>query len=100
MQPGDWFQLDLGEAKSVGGCEIELASWTSDAPRGLIVEASPDGENWAEAAAFTSDEIAAAQAGSRIRLTFGPVAARVLRFVQQGEAQNWWSVAELFVLAP
>jgi hypothetical protein len=97
MQPGDWFQVDLGKPTEIGRCEMDVGPWTADLPHGLRIETSDDGVAWTEVAAFSEEEIRGSVNGSRVVLETGPLTTRLLRFVQTGDAAPWWSIAELYV---
>jgi len=103
---GAWFQLDLGSVRRVAGVSLLVAPVPEQAPVGLRVETSMDGQVW-----DLADEEHEALSGVHwwkghprvddggsvvIRMT--PHEARYIRFHQFGEPQyGKWTIAELFV---
>ena len=45
-RPGEWFELDLGQIRPITQVSLLSAPWTADAPPGLRVETSVDGQRW------------------------------------------------------
>ena len=101
--PGDWLRVDLAEPRRLRAIRL----WTADPldwPRGLAVEASPDGRAWRALAVTVSTEGALRWGGialvrdgiAAMRLEFPPVLARALRLIlTTGEATFPWTVHEL-----
>ena len=93
-------EIDMGRERRAAACEIHLGAWTGGFPRGLRIEASTDAATWSEIARLDPEAVEAARRDSKIRLTFAPVDARYLKFTQLGNADTWWSIAEISVPAP
>jgi dolichol-phosphate mannosyltransferase len=101
-----WFQLDLGRVHRVAGISLLVAPVPEQAPAGLRVETSMDGQNW-----DLVDEEPEALYGvhwwkghprldedGRIVIRMAPHQARYIRFRHLGEPRHGkWAVAELFV---
>ncbi|MCM3629784.1 discoidin domain-containing protein [Paenibacillus glycanilyticus] len=89
QRSGDWLQLDLGEAKSFDTVTLSSGSSASDYMRGYQLFVSADGEHWGTAVAGDIGE-----AGTTI-ISLPVQHARYIRIVQIGDADKWWSIAEL-----
>jgi hypothetical protein len=101
MQPGDRLTLDMGKPQQVAKIVLDSAASANDYPRGYVVETSPDGTTWTEAARATAAETASAQQGGVLTIPFPAVQARYLRITNQGTVPGtFWSVHELTVYAP
>lgn len=90
MANGQYYQLDLGAAKSFNQVTADAGGSTADYPRGLTVQVSADGVSW------TTVATAAATTASQT-VSFDQQTARFLRLVQTGSSTSWWSIAELTV---
>lgn len=86
---GQWLQIDLGDKKSFDTVTLTPGNSANDYTRGYKLFVSDDGENW-------GTEVAAGigEAGT-MSITFPVQRARYMKIVQTGEADKWWSVAEL-----
>jgi hypothetical protein len=93
MQAGDWFQVDLGSARTFNQVVLDTTASSGDSPRGYQLFVSDDGTNWGQ-------PIATGPGSPVIRALIPQVTARYLRVVNQGSAGNWWSLHELNVLGP
>jgi hypothetical protein len=80
FSPGNWFQVDLGRAASVGGV---LIRWDSGAARAYSIEDSIDGRKW-HTAFKTSD----ATAGTEY-IFFPAVEARYVRLASPARTADW-----------
>jgi hypothetical protein len=86
--------VDLGRAVPVRGVVLDAgAASAGDWPRGYEVLASTDGVSWAPAAP------ARAGAGQVAAAALDGAEVRYLRVRLTADADPWWSVAELRVLA-
>ncbi len=108
QRPGMTFTLDLGRSH-----RLAMATWVpgtfQDVPRGLRVETSRDGREWATVANIPvyqgplywgwAHPIGRVRRG-RVEIRFPPHPARYLRLTQTGQdAVYWWTIRELYVYA-
>ena len=99
-------EIDLGGVRTVGGIDLFLGPFVEDFPRGLIIEASADGQTWREVWRGGSAGLAfvAAFEAPRdvpLRYRFAPTPARVLRMkLTENDDTYYWSIAEMRVLGP
>jgi glucosylceramidase len=93
MQPGDWFQIDLGTRRTVDQIVLDTTASSGDFVRQYQVQTSADGVSWGA-------PLATGPGSTVSRIMFPPVATRYLRVVNQGSSGSWWSIHELTVLAP
>lgn len=93
QQPGMWFQIDLGEVRTVRQLRLDTERSPNDYPRGYVVRVSPDGQQW--------DKVAENPANDRpLQVAFEPRPARYLRVEQTGSSDRWWwSVHEVEIAA-
>jgi hypothetical protein len=107
QQPGQWFELDLGQPYSVAQLTLAAAPWPSEAPVGLRVETSVDGSTWRTVASLREvlpglhwwkghpriDD------SGRVIVRMEPRPTRYVRLTEtgKGEPGALWSMAELFV---
>jgi hypothetical protein len=97
-------EIDLGGVRSVSGIELLLGPFVEDFPRGLIIEASEDGQAWREIWQGGSAGLAfvAAFEAPRdvpLRYRFAPTPARLLRMrLTKNDETYYWSIAEMRVL--
>jgi hypothetical protein len=102
---GQSFDLDLGEVRP-GLCRLSIMPGNLyDAPRGLDVLLSEDGQTWRRAVRkkggifplfWALDRPLMRIAPARMEVGFAPQAARYVRLVQLDQAKDWWwSIAEL-----
>jgi glucosylceramidase len=86
---GQWFQLDLGSAKTFNQLVLDTGSAsTGDYPRGYSVQTSSDGSTWSSAVAT------GAGSGQLTTISFPSTTARYVRVTQTGSSGSWFSVAE------
>jgi hypothetical protein len=83
---GQWFQLDLGAARTFDQLVLESGA---DYARGYQVFVSADGANWGTAVATGTGT------GATTSVSFAPQTKRYLRVVQTGTAAAWWSIYEV-----
>jgi hypothetical protein len=93
------FTLDMGAAHNVRRLVLDASGSPGDYPRGVVVEASEDGQAWREVA--RCDRAADVQAHGVTTVTFPAAPARFLRIRQTGPAGCsgglYWSIHELRV---
>jgi len=90
MQPGDWFQVDLGEVRSFSEISLDTSGSPGDFARGYEVYVSDDGESWGE-------PIARGGGRTQLRVLLPAVEARYIKIVNTGSSGSWWSIHELNV---
>ena len=90
QQPGQQLQVDLGRTERVRRVVLDTGAGTGDYPRGYVLYASRDGQQWTQVAT-------GAGSGQLTTIDIPPTRARALRVVQTGSAAQWWSVADLRV---
>jgi hypothetical protein len=106
-RPGEWLELDLGRARPIAQVSLVASPWPVDAPPGLRVDTSLDGQRW-DAALTDADLLPGLHwwkghprldGSGRIIARFAPRPGRYVRLTAIGpERPNvLWSVAELFV---
>jgi F5/8 type C domain len=97
-------EVDLGGVRTVAGVDLLLGPFVEDFPRGLIIEASEDGQSWRELWRGSSAGLAfvAAFEAPRdvpLRYRFAPTPARLLRMkLTKNDDTYYWSIAEMRVL--
>lgn len=92
MKDTDWFQVDLGEEKTVYRVVLDAAKSGSDYPREVRVDYSLDGKEWTgPIGAITGDKVVTS-------VVLLPTKTRFLRIRQLGnEDTYWWSIYDLKV---
>ena len=99
-------EIDLGGVRTVAGVDLFLGPFVEDFPRGLIIEASEDGQSWRQVWQGGSAGLAfvAAFESPRdvpLRYRFMPTPARLLRMtLTRNDDTYYWSIAEIRVLGP
>lgn len=83
QRPGQWFEIDLNERRSIRRLVLDNARSPMDYPRGYIVRLSEDGQNWGEVARNP-------QNSGLLDISFSPRPARFIRIEQTGSADRWW----------
>ncbi|MFB5760943.1 discoidin domain-containing protein [Paenibacillus medicaginis] len=87
---GQWLQLDLGDVHSFRQISMDSGSSRDDYARGYQIFVSNDASAW--------ELVAEGEGTSRVVTPkFRAQNARYIRIVQTGEAEKWWSIAELNV---
>lgn len=97
MQPGDFVEVDLGREEQLRGVRTDHAAAPHEAPRGLRVEVSRDGQAWQAVAELSADQVQATLEAGTLTVPFS-ARARWLRLTQLGAAESRWSIHELDVL--
>jgi O-glycosyl hydrolase len=93
MQPGDWFQLDLGSRQTFDRIVLDTTASPGDGVVRYEVQVSDDGTTW-------SAPIATGPGSTVTAIQVPPVTGRFIRVVNQGSSGSWWSIHELTVQAP
>jgi hypothetical protein len=93
MQPGDWFQVDLGSAQTFDRIVLDTTASPGDGVVRYEVQVSDDGTTW-------SAPIATGPGSTVTTIQVPPVTGRFIRLVNQGNSGSWWSIHELTVQAP
>jgi hypothetical protein len=85
--PGQWFQVDLGTARTFQQLVLDATNSPNDYPRGYAVYVSNTGTDWAT----LSPVATGAGSGAVTTITLpAAVTARYVRIVQTGSDPNWW----------
>jgi mono/diheme cytochrome c family protein/glucose/arabinose dehydrogenase len=93
--PGMWFQVELPEAVTISGLQLDAGDSSQDFPRGYKVELSDDGRAWGEPVATGKGR------GAVTDIFFPPAKGRFIRIAQTGSADGlYWSIHELNIFAP
>jgi hypothetical protein len=98
--------IDLGAVRTVAGIDVLLGPFVEDFPRGLIIEASSDGQAWSEIWKGRSAGLAFVAAFEQprdvpLRYRFTPTQARLLRMrLTENDDTYYWSIAEIHVVGP
>ena len=91
---GQWFQVDMGLARTFNKIVLYSGKSVNDYPRGYQVNVSTDGVNWG------SPVTMGAGAPTTTPITFPTQTARYIRVTQTGSASGiWWSIHEFNVYA-
>lgn len=88
---GQWVKVDLGAVYQFDSLVLDPGHASDDYPRSYLLYVSYDGENWGKPV------IGGQGQSGRMSITFPTQTARYLKLVQTGEANRWWSIAELNV---
>lgn len=107
QRPGMAFTIDLGRVVRIGGVSLDTRSLPGDAPRGLRLEVSADGQSWEEvrlqwrgAVGWTGWTALPLSEGV-VSYGFAPRVARAVRLSLTSASEvNWWSIYELRLYAP
>ncbi len=89
--PGQWFQIDLGETRTVSRLELDTTGSNDDFPRSYVFSVSQDGKNWTpvtsgEGKTVTKITCPVPPTCRYLRVTIAPDSARVGSF---------WSIHEI-----
>jgi glucosylceramidase len=93
MQPGDWFQLDLGSARTFDQLVLDTTASSGDFVRRYDVYTSDDGTDWGK-------PIATGPGSTVTRILLPKTTARYIRVVNKSDSGSWWSIHDLSVFAP
>jgi uncharacterized protein (DUF608 family) len=102
MTPGDWLVLDLGEKLPVARLVMDSKASPGDYARGIRLETSDKGKNWARVLELDEASCASLQQDGVLALELDkPVTTRYIRLTTLGEAGGlFWSIHELYVEGP
>jgi beta-glucosidase len=90
---GQWYQLDMLAPQTFNQITLDADGYTGDYPRGYQVFVSNDGATWG------TPVVAGIGSAPFVSIGFATQRARYLRVVQAGAASQWWSIAEINVVA-
>ncbi|MEV5440024.1 discoidin domain-containing protein [Streptomyces sp. NPDC052682] len=93
MQPGDWFQLDLGSARTFDQIVLDSTASSGDFARQYEVYTSDDGTTWGR-------PVATGPGSTVTRILLPTTTARYIRVVNKAGSGSWWSIHDVSVLAP
>ncbi|MDQ0688806.1 O-glycosyl hydrolase [Streptomyces achromogenes] len=93
MQPGDWFQLDLGSQQTFDQVVLDSTASSGDFVRQYEVYTSGDGTTWGK-------PIATGPGRTVTRIQLPTTTARYVRVVNKASSGSWWSMHDVSVLAP
>ncbi len=93
---GQWFQVDLGSAKTFDTVVVKSYENIGDAPAGVQLFVSDTPGSWGSAVATKVDN-ANIQELNTVILKFPSTTKRYLRLVQTGTKSNWWGIDDLRV---
>ncbi|KUO19917.1 discoidin domain-containing protein [Streptomyces dysideae] len=93
MQPGDWFQLDLGSAQMFSQIVLDTSASSGDFARQYEVYTSDDGTTWGK-------PVATGPGSTVTRIQLPTTTARYIRVVNKASSGSWWSIHDVSVLAP
>ncbi|WP_150107220.1 carbohydrate-binding protein [Pedosphaera parvula] len=89
---GQWFQVDMGSARTFYKIVLNTVNSSGDYPRGYQVNVSNDGLAWGSPVATGTG------ASAITTITFATQAARYIRITQTGSAQgSYWSIHDFNV---
>jgi hypothetical protein len=97
-------EVDLGTTRTIEGIDLSLGPYVDDFPRGLIIEASTDSQNWQEVWRGGSAGLAFAGASDAprdvpLRYRFAPTAANTIRMrLTRNDDTFYWSIAEMKIV--
>jgi hypothetical protein len=93
---GQWFQVDLGAARTFQKIVLDASNSPNDYPRGYAVYVSDNGTDWSSLSAVATGSGGGAVTTITLRAA---VTKRYVRVVQTGSAPNWWSIDEFNLFA-
>ncbi|MFI7015935.1 discoidin domain-containing protein [Streptomyces sp. NPDC050164] len=91
MQPGDWFQVDLGSTQTFDQLVLDTSASSGDFVRQYEVYASDDGASWGK-------PIATGPGSTVSRILLPTTTARYIRVVNKASSGSWWSIHDVSVL--
>ncbi len=99
--PGQFFQLDLGEAETFERIELTVVDEIFDYPRGYEVYVSDNPSSFGSPIATGSGDDPVNGNTRTTVISFPAQTARYVRIVQTGsDDKRWWSIYELNLFAP
>jgi hypothetical protein len=89
QRPDMWFQLDLGESRTVSQIRLNNDNSPRDYPRGYRLKVSLDGQNWATVAENPLNN-------GPFNVAISPRQVRFIRIEQTGSDPTfWWAIHEI-----
>jgi autotransporter-associated beta strand protein len=88
---GQWFQVDMGSAKTFFRIVLDAGTSSGDYPQDYQVNVSNDGVNWGSPVASGAGSAAVTT------ISFPSQTARYIRVTQTGTSGGWWSIHEFNV---
>ncbi|MDX3692288.1 discoidin domain-containing protein [Streptomyces europaeiscabiei] len=92
MQPGDWFQVDLGSTQNFDQLVLDTSASSGDFVRQYEVYTSDDGTSWGK-------PIATGPGSAVSRILLPTTTARYIRVVNKASSGSWWSIHDVSVFA-
>ncbi|WP_406395312.1 discoidin domain-containing protein [Streptomyces sp. NBC_00882] len=92
MQPGDWFQVDLGSTQTFDQLVLDTSASSGDFVRQYEVYASDDDTSWGK-------PIATGPGSTVSRILLPTTTARYIRVVNKASSGSWWSIHDVSVFA-
>ncbi|WP_328777982.1 discoidin domain-containing protein [Streptomyces canus] len=92
MQPGDWFQVDLGSSQTFDQLVLDTSASSGDFVRQYEVYASDDGTSWGK-------PIATGPGSTVSRILLPTTTARYIRVANRASSGSWWSIHDVSVFA-
>ncbi len=91
QRPGQVFQLDLGEAQTIGKVILDSRNSPGDHPAGYSLSTSTNGSDYSVAATGAGSE-------GMTQINFSDRSVRYIRITQTGTKSNrWWSIHDINV---
>ncbi|HVT69864.1 MAG TPA: discoidin domain-containing protein, partial [Trebonia sp.] len=97
QEPGMYYGLDLGTTRTITKIVWDDTPAPGDLPRGLAIQASPDGTTYTTALTLTEDQVTAMTNGGILTIPLDSVVTRYLKFVDQGTSGGYLSLYELYL---
>ena len=92
QRPGQYFQLDLGQTRTIGKVTLDSSRSPNDEPAGYSLSTSTNGSNFQVAATGSG------QSNGNTEINFTDRSARYVRITQTGSKnRNWWSIHQISV---
>jgi alpha-L-arabinofuranosidase len=86
QRPGMWFQIDLGQIRSINQLRLNNDQSPRDFPRGYVVKLSLDKHSWSTVAENPRND-------RPLDVTFSPRRTRFIRIEQTGsDPTYWWAI--------
>jgi len=86
QQPGMWFQIDLGQVRTISQISLNNDLSPRDYPRGYVAKLSTDEQSWQTVAENPNND-------RPLAISFSPQHTRFIRIEQTGsDPIYWWSI--------
>ncbi len=92
QQPGQSFQVDMGQSLSISKIALDTGSSGGDYPRGYQVFTSTDGTTWGNA-------VASGLGSSYTQISFPKQTVRYIKVVLTTSSGSWWSIDEFYAFS-